>query len=135
MNFAPSRPPAVAIPKESAPRPKIKSESGLRNVWAWALAPTEKPSRIVTMSIIALRAEFASRSVTPDSLRMFPKKSMPSRAIDPGAIRAAIRNAAIGKMILSRREITRGSGIRIRRSSLVGSSFMIGGWITGTRAM
>ena len=41
----------------------------------------------------------------------------------------------MGKMIRSRRDTCRDGFIRIRRSCLVVSSFMIGGWMTGTRAM
>ena len=53
----------------------------------------------------------------------------------PGTISAQIRNAAIGKMIFSRVPTSRGGFILIKRSFFVVSSFMIGGWMTGTNAI
>ncbi len=135
MNFAKSTPPAVATQKESAPRPKIRIDWGVRKWSALVLAPTEKPSRMVTMSIMAVRAVLARRSVTMLSLSRLPKKSIPISTSEPGAIRAQIKKPAMGKMMRSRRETTRGAFMRMRRSSRVVSSFMIGGWMTGTRAM
>ena len=60
---------------------------------------------------------------------------MPNSTMAPGAISVQIKNAATGKIIRSRRETTRGGFMCISRSSRVVSSFMIGGWITGTSAM
>jgi hypothetical protein len=54
---------------------------------------------------------------------------------EPGAIRVQIKKPPMGKMIFSCLVTGRGAGIRIRRSLRVVNSFMIGGWITGTRAM
>ena len=65
MNFAKSTPDAVAKANDTAPRMKMKTDWGRRKCSAWVLAPTQKPSRIVTMSIREFRAVFASRSVTP----------------------------------------------------------------------
>ena len=125
----------VAMINERAPSPKIISDFGVRNVWAWVLAPTVKPSRIVTMSISACLADTAKRSVTVLSLRRLPKKSMPRRAIEPGAIMAQIRKATIGKIIFSFLETTRGGFMWIFLSFSVVKRYMIGGWITGTSAI
>ena len=77
----------------------------------------------------------ARRSVTMHSFIRLPKNSMPIRTNAPGASKVQIRKAAIGKMIRSRRETFREGFMRIKRSSRVVSSRMMGGWITGTRAM
>ncbi len=135
MNLANNTPPAVAMANDNAPSPKICSDWERKNVSACVLAPTEKPSKIVTMSIIAVRAVLASRSVTILSFSRLPKNSMPNSTIAPGAISVQIKKAATGKIIFSRLETFRGGFMRIKRSSRVVSNRMIGGWMTGTSAM
>ena len=60
---------------------------------------------------------------------------MPISPIEPGAMRAQMRKAAMGKMIFSRCETSRGGAMRISRSLRVVRSFITGGWITGTKAI
>ena len=109
--------------------------SSVRNVAAEVLAPTVTPSRIVTMSMNAVCAVLASRSVTSDSRSRLPKNSMPSSGRPPGASSVVSRNPTIGNMIRTRLETGARSGMRMRRSSRVVSSRMIGGWMIGTSAM
>jgi len=99
------------------------------------LAPTVNPTSTVTMSIRDVRAVRARRSVTPHSLSRLPKKSMASRMAPPGAMIAVTKKVITGKNIFSFLETWRGGFMRIRRSLGVVSSFMIGGWITGTKAI
>ncbi len=135
MSLAKSRPLAVAMAKEKAPMAKMARDWGRRKVSAWVLAPTVKPRRIVTMSIMGPRAVRARRSVTPLSFRMFPKKSIPSSGRAPGAMNEHTARPTMGKRIFCS-GVAAGAGfIRIRRSFRVVSRRMMGGWITGTRAM
>ena len=135
MPLAKSTPPAVAMQKAATPRAKMKSDSSDRKAAACVLAPTENPSRMVTMSIIEVRAVLASRSVTPHSLSRLPKKSMPTSTMESGAIMAAMIKAPMGKRIFSRCETARGGAMRMSRSCRVVKSRMMGGWMMGTRAM
>ncbi len=54
---------------------------------------------------------------------------------EPGATTVQMRKAPMGKSIFSRRETGGGVDMRMSRSRRVVSSFMMGGWMTGTRAM
>ena len=74
MALADNTPAAVAMAKAAAPRTKISKESGVRNLEASVEVPTVKPKSMVTMSIKAVRAVFANRSVTPAFLKQIAEK-------------------------------------------------------------
>ena len=114
---------------------KIHTERHCRNWSAWVEAPTVRPIRMVTTSISGPLAVLARRLVTPDSLIRLPKKSIPSSGIPDGTMKAVSRKPMIGKSFFSTGETGRGGFMRIRRSFFVVSSRMIGGCITGTRAI
>jgi hypothetical protein len=66
---------------------------------------------------------------------MFPKNNIPRRGNALGDIKVVSNNPMIGNRIFSSLETDLGGFIFICRSFLLVSSFMIGGWITGTRAI
>ena len=94
--------------------------------------PAQAGSSLVTLRV---RAVCASRSVTPDSRKRLPNISIPRSIEEPGARSVQIVKVITGNMIFSTLDTSRGGFIRIRRSSRVVSSFMMGGCMTGTRAM
>ena len=128
-------PPAVAIIKDKAPSTKINIDSLVRNTSACVEAPTVSPNKMVTISIRDVLAVSAKRFVTPLSLRIFPKNSIPSNGNAPGEIKVVKIKATIGKMIFSSLLTERGGFMRITRSFLEVNKRMMGGWITGTRAI
>ena len=134
-NFTKITPEAEAMMNAMKPRAKMKIVSLVRNVEAWVEAPTVMPSRMVTMSVRALEAVLASRVVTPHSRSRLPKKSIPSRGIPEGTTKQVRSRPTIGKMIFSLWATARAGFIFMRRSFLVVSNRMMGGWITGTRAI
>ena len=135
VHMANKTPPAVATIKEKAPNTKMRIDSGVRKVEACVEAPTVTPSRIVTISIIEVRAVSANRSVTIDSLRRLPKNNIPSSGSAAGVMNVVSKSPMIGNSTFSVLETARGGFIRITLSLLLVSNLMIGGWITGTRAM
>jgi hypothetical protein len=100
INFTKRTPEAVAMTKESRPRPKIMADFPVRNLSAWVDAPTVTPIRVVTTSMRGPLAVFASRLVTPLSFRRFPKKSIPRSGRPEGTMKAVQRKPMIGKMIV-----------------------------------
>ncbi len=120
-------PPAVAIANENAPRTKIFIEPMVRNFAALVDAPTHIPNRIVTMSVIEVRAVSASLLVTPDSFNKFPKNNIPSNDNALGAIKVVIINPIRGNNIFSVLVTARGGFILIRRSFFEVSSLITGG--------
>ena len=117
------------------PSAKMKIVSSVRNSDAWVDAPTVIPRSIVTMSVRALLAVLARRLVTPHSRSRLPKKSIPSNGIPEGTTKQVSRSPTMGKMIFSFCDTARAGFIFINRSCLVVSSRMIGGWMSGTKAM
>ena len=87
------------------------------------------------MSTSGPLAVLARRLVTPLSLSRLPKNSIPSSGIPEGTMKAVSRKPIIGKSFFSVGDTGRGGFMRMRRSFLVVSRRMIGGWITGTSAM
>ena len=106
-----------------------------KNASALVVAPTEVPSMITTMYIRALEAVSVSCFTTPDSRNRLPSISMPTRGAVVGRIRHTTTVTMMGKRIFSSLETGRSCSILIFRSFSVVSSFMMGGWIMGTRAM
>ena len=79
---------------------------------------------------------FVSRSTTPDSRMRLPSMSEPTSGVANGTSVPTSSVTPIGKRIRVRRVTVRPPyGIRIRRSAGVVSARMIGGMMTGTRAM
>ena len=76
-----------------------------------------------------------SRSVTPHSLNRLPSIRQAISGAAEGTSRATKMVTTMGKTIFSVLETSRRGFMTIWRSFFVVSSFMMGGWITGTRAM
>ena len=87
------------------------------------------------MSMSGSRAVRARRSQTPLSLRMLPKKSIPSSGSPEGTRNPVKRSPKIGKRIRSTRDTLRGGFILMRLSLSVVSRRIKGGCMIGTRAM
>jgi len=119
----------------TAPSKKIPTDFGVKNTSPWVLAPTVKPKSIVAVSIIAVRAVWASRSVAPHSFKKFPKKNIPRSGMEAGARKQQSKTPTAGKITRSLLDTSRSSVILISLSSRVVKSLMIGGWITGIRAI
>ena len=81
-------PPTVENAKAMTPRRTILRVSHVRNVVPQAVAPTVVPRQMVTILQRALEAVSERRSVTPDSLKMLPSISIPSRGATEGIRRA-----------------------------------------------
>jgi len=90
---------------------------------------------MVTAFMRAFWAVSDSRSVTSDSRSRLPNISMPTRGVALGRRRTHSRSVTIGKRMRSVLETSRSCLISMRRSSLVVSARMIGGWMIGTSAM
>ena len=127
INLAKITPEAVAMQKAPAPSANILIESGVRNRLASVEAPTVNPNTMVTISMKAVRAVEANRSVTAHSFSKLPKNKKPRRFIEPGAIKPVIIKANIGNRILNRRLTGLDGFIFISRSFFVVSSLIIGG--------
>ena len=132
----PSSTPA-AVPKAKAIRPRatIFSVSAVRKASALAVAPTEVPSRITTIYIIALDAVSVSCFTTPDSRNRLPSIRAPTRGAVVGRIRQTTMVTMMGNRIFSSLDTGRSCSILIFRSFSVVSRRIIGGWMIGTRAM
>ena len=109
--------------------------SQLRNASALVEAPTEVPKRMTTIYISALEAVSVSCLTTPDSLNRLPSISIPTKGAVEGRIRHTMVVTMIGNRIFSSLDTGLSCSILIFRSSSVVRSFMIGGWMIGTRAM
>ena len=90
---------------------------------------------MVTMFISSFSAVFFRRSTTPVSFMRLPSIRQAIRGPAEGTSRATNTVTMMGKMIFSRRETSRRGRMTIRRSSAVVRARMMGGWMTGTRAM
>ena len=130
-----STPDIEAMINAIAPRKKIFSVSKVKNSEACVDAPTVRPSSITMMSLRALLAVLARRVVTPLSRSRLPKKSMPSNGRADGTTKQVRSKPTIGNMIFSFCDTARAGFILITRSFFVVSRRMIGGWISGTRAI
>ena len=87
------------------------------------------------MFISSFDAVFTSLSTTPLSLKRLPSISIPTRGVASGTMKATISVTATGNMIFSLFVTGRKLSITMARSFFVVSSFIIGGWITGTSAI
>ena len=106
-----------------------------RKVAPVAVAPTDTPRKMVTMLMSSFCTVLLSRSVTPHSLNRLPSIRQAMRGPAEGTSRATKIVTTMGKMIFSFLDTCRRGFMTICRSFSVVSSFMIGGWMTGTRAM
>ena len=100
-SFTESTPALEAMINAQKPRPNIRRVSVVRNLSAWVDAPTVSPRRIVTMSVIAFEAVFASRVVTPLSRSRFPKKSIPRSGSPEGTTKQVRIRPTMGNIIFS----------------------------------
>ena len=107
----------------------------LRKVAAVAVAPTEMPRKMVTMFISSFCMALLRRSSTPHSLARLPSIRQAMSGAAEGTNSATKTVTTTGKKIFSFLLTSRRGFITICRSFSVVSAFMIGGWITGTRAM
>jgi hypothetical protein len=112
-----------------------------RKCTASMVAPTDRPRKMVTMSMSDVPAVFFRRSVTPDSRSRsdsrsrLPNISMPMRGAQEGTAREAPRPVMMGKRITAVRETCLAWGMSMARSLRVVSIRMMGGWMMGTRDM
>jgi len=135
MNLASRTPPAVPKPKATTPMPMIARVLGLRKVAPVAVAPTLIPRKMVTMFISSFCMVLLRRSSTPHSLARLPSIRQAISGAAEGTSRATNTVTTMGKKIFSFLLTSRRGFMTIWRSSLVVSAFIMGGWITGTRAM
>ena len=125
----------ITVPRMNAIRPSrvILRVLTLRKASALVVAPTDVPSRITTIYIIAFEVVSVSCFTTPDSLKRLPSMSIPIRGAVVGRIIHTTRVTTMGKRIFSSFVTCLSCGIRTLRSFSVVSSFMKGGCMTGTR--
>ena len=118
-----------AVPNANAIRPRttILIVSILRNASALVVAPTDVPSRITTMYIIALEAVSVSCLTTPDSRNRLPSINIPTSGAVVGRIRHTTTVTTIGNKIFSSLDTGRKFCILIARSFFVVNNFIIGG--------
>ena len=135
MNLARSTPPAEPPPKAKMPRAMISRVWSFRKLAAVAVAPTEMPRKMVTMLMSSFWAVLLRRSVTPLSLNRLPSIRQPTRGAASGTRKLTKMVTAMGKMIFSVWDTARSCFMVICRSALVVRARMMGGWMTGTRAM
>ena len=135
ITLASSTPPAVPIAKAITPSTRMNSVRGLRNASAVAVAPTVRPRKMTTMFISSFCTVFDRRSTTPHSFIRLPSMRQPTSGAADGSSSAMITVMISGKRIFSVFDTGRSWRILILRSFSVVSMRMIGGWITGTRAM
>ncbi len=113
----------------------MASVLGAQAVAPVAVAPTDTPRKTVTMFISSFCTVLLSRSVTPHSLNRLPSIRHAISGAAEGTSRATKMVTTMGKMIFSVLETWRRGFMTILRSFSVVSSFMMGGWITGTSAI
>ena len=135
MNLASSTPPAVPKPKATTPMPIMARVLGLRKVVPVAVAPTLMPRKMVTMFISSFCMVLLSRSSTPHSLARLPNIRQAISGAAEGTSRATNTVTTTGNRIFSRLLTSRRGFMTICRSFSVVRAFMMGGWMTGTRAM
>ena len=135
MNLASSTPPAVPRAKAMTPSSMIARVLVARKVAPVAVAPTDTPRKMVTMFISSFWTVLLRRSVTPHSLKRLPSIRQAISGPAEGTSRATKMVTTMGKMIFSVLLTWRRGFMTIWRSLSVVSSFIMGGWITGTRAI
>lgn len=135
MNFTKRIPVDEAMMNAKAPRRNMNTVFIVKNSLACVEHPTVRPRRTTTTSLRALPAVFANRVVLPDSLRRFPKKSIPRSGRPDGTMKVVSSNPMIGNMILSNWLTLLAGCIRICLSFFVVRRRINGGWITGTSAI
>ena len=119
----------------TTPMTRILSVCQLRKASAVAVAPTEMPRKTVTMFISSFCTVLLRRSTTPHSRMRLPSIRLPISGAAEGSSRETKIVTMMGKMIFSVLLTSRSCFISIWRSFLVVSSFMMGGWMTGTSAI
>ena len=127
INFAKSTPPAVPNPNAITPITNILSVSGVRNVSAVAVAPTDMPKRIVTIFISSFCTVLLSLSTTPLSRNRLPSISEPTSGAALGTSSATKSVTTIGNTIFSTFFTLRSGFITIMRSFFVVRARIIGG--------
>ena len=127
MSFPNRTPPTVEKQKANSPRPMMSSVLRDKKFSAVAVAPTEMPSKRVTMFMRAFCAVSESLSVTPHSLKRLPSMRQPSSGATEGSKSAVMIVTIMGKMIFAALETFLGGSMRISFSFLVVSIFISGG--------
>ena len=127
ISLASSTPPAVPQPKANTPRTTIFRVLAVRKVEPLVVAPTVRPRKMVTMLHSSFWIVLFRRSVTPLTRQRLPNIRQPTREAASGSSRDTTMVTMIGKMTSSVLETGRSCGMRIRRSFLVVSAFMMGG--------
>ena len=135
ISLASSTPPAVPQPKATTPSTTMYRVWGVRKDEPVVVAPTVRPRKMVTMLHSSFWAVLEMRSTTPQTRIRLPSISMPISVAASGSSRETMMVTAMGKMMVSVLDTCLSWPMRILRSLGVVSAFMIGGWMTGTRAM
>ena len=130
-----STPEAEPIPKATMPTQRMPSVCRFMNEEAVAVAPTVRPRQMTTMLFSSFCAALLKRSTTPLSFIRLPSIRHPIRVPAEGTIKETIIATMMGKRIFSFFDTVRSCFMRIMRSFLVVSARMMGGCITGTKAM
>ena len=107
----------------------------LRKASAEAVAPTVMPRQMTTMLLSSFCAALLRRSTTPLSFIRLPSIRQPIRVAAEGRMSDTMMATTMGKIIFSLLLTVRSCFMRILRSFSVVSRRMMGGWMTGTRAM
>ena len=133
MSLPKMTPPAVPAAKATRPRQMISRVWGTRKLSALMVMPVPVARKMVTMLHREFWAVSERRSVTPDSRNRLPSISMPRRAAMGGSSRLMRMVATMGNITRSNFVTGRSCSICTSRSFWEVKSFMIGGWISGTR--
>src|SRR5512136_624282 len=136
INFPNKTPHTVSRQIAKNPKANMIRVWGFKKTLPSMVAPMEIPSRRVTMLAISFSEAFVRRLTAPLSFIRFPSMIVPSNGNPFGAIRPPITVTTKGKRILVVFETELLTApMLITLSSLEVKSFMIGGWITGTKDM
>ena len=133
MIWPKTTPPAVPAAKATRPRQMISIVSRRRNLSPDIVKPVPVARKMVTILISAFCAVSDSLAVTPDTSNRFPMHRQPISAATGGRSRDTTMATTIGNTTFSKWLTGRRLTILIFLCSLVVISFIIGGWMSGTR--
>ena len=101
--------------------------SRVRKVVPLVVAPTVRPRKMVTMLHSSFWMVLLRRSTTPQTRQRLPNIRQPTSVAASGSSRDTTMVTMIGKMTISVWDTGRSCGMRMTRSFLVVSAFMMGG--------
>ena len=121
--------------KATTPSTRIPNVLKFKKASAVAVAPTVRPRKMTTMFINSFCTVLLRRSTTPHSFMRLPSIRQPINGAALGRSNEMITAMTSGKRMRSSLETGRSVCILILRSFSVVSARMMGGWMTGTRAI